>query len=147
MKNRPTGVVDKGADGYTKGPGFESRVRHGCETVRPFIGDDGDLPIRRPHNKKGHHFWPLLWPKVFGSSARQLEKKNIKSWYFQLAFILHYYCILRNSSVFPSSSHFKTGSCFLHYFQGLISLVFVFYFFYLLFLSLVSHVILLGIWA
>ena len=39
---RPTGVMDRGADCYTKGTGFESRVRHGCKTVRPFIGGNGD---------------------------------------------------------------------------------------------------------
>ena len=39
---RPTGVVDRGAACYTKGTGFESRVRHGCKIVRPFIGGTGD---------------------------------------------------------------------------------------------------------
>ena len=34
------------------------------------------LPGAPIMKKKGHHFWPLLWPKVFGSSARQLEKKK-----------------------------------------------------------------------
>ena len=35
---RPTSVVDSGADCYTKGTGFESRISHGCKTVPPFIG-------------------------------------------------------------------------------------------------------------
>ena len=39
---RQTGVVDSAADCYTKDTGFESRVRHGCKTVRPFIGGNGD---------------------------------------------------------------------------------------------------------
>ena len=39
---QPTGLVDRGADCYTKGSGLESRVRHGCKTVCPFIGGDGD---------------------------------------------------------------------------------------------------------
>ena len=33
--SRPIGVVVRGAGWNTKGPGFESRVRHGCQTVRP----------------------------------------------------------------------------------------------------------------
>ena len=40
--SRPTGVVDRGADSYTKGTGFESWIRHGCKTVRRFIGSNGD---------------------------------------------------------------------------------------------------------
>ena len=32
---RPSDVVVRRAGCYTKGPGFESRVRHGCQTVRP----------------------------------------------------------------------------------------------------------------
>ena len=32
---RPSGAVVKGAGRYTKSPGFESRVRHRCQTVRP----------------------------------------------------------------------------------------------------------------
>ena len=42
ITGRSAGVVDRGADCYTKGTGFESRVRHGCKTVRPFIGGNGD---------------------------------------------------------------------------------------------------------
>ena len=30
----PSGVVVRGADSYTKDPGFESRVKHGCQIVR-----------------------------------------------------------------------------------------------------------------
>ena len=36
----PTGAVDRGADCYTEGTRFESRIRHGCKTVHPFIGGD-----------------------------------------------------------------------------------------------------------
>ena len=32
---RPSCVVVRGAGCYTKSPRFESRVRHGCQTVRP----------------------------------------------------------------------------------------------------------------
>ena len=39
---RPTGVVGKRADCYTKGTGYETRVRHGCKIVRPFKGGNGD---------------------------------------------------------------------------------------------------------
>ena len=39
---RPIGVADRDADCYTEGTEFESRVRHGCKTVRPFIGDNGE---------------------------------------------------------------------------------------------------------
>ena len=39
---RPTGIVGRGADCCTKGTGFESRVRHGCEIVRHFIRSNGD---------------------------------------------------------------------------------------------------------
>ena len=35
VSSQPSGVVVRGAGCYTKGPGFESRVRHGCQTVRP----------------------------------------------------------------------------------------------------------------
>ena len=34
-KGRANGVVLKGADWYTKGPGLEYHVIHGCQTVRP----------------------------------------------------------------------------------------------------------------
>ena len=34
--------MDKGADRYTKRHRARIRVRHGCETVRPFIGANGD---------------------------------------------------------------------------------------------------------
>ena len=36
MNGRPSGVVADGASCNTKGPGFESRVRHGCQTVCPW---------------------------------------------------------------------------------------------------------------
>ena len=39
---RPTGVVGRGAAWYIEGTGLESRVRHGCKTVRPFIRGNGD---------------------------------------------------------------------------------------------------------
>ena len=42
FKCRPVDVVNREADCYTKGTGFESRVRHGCKTVSPFIGGNGD---------------------------------------------------------------------------------------------------------
>ena len=32
---QPSGIVFRGAGCYTKGPEFESRVRHGCQTIRP----------------------------------------------------------------------------------------------------------------
>ena len=35
IKIRPSGVVVRGDGCYTKGPGFESRVQHGCQTVHP----------------------------------------------------------------------------------------------------------------
>ena len=41
LSGRPTGVVGRGADCYTKGTGFEFRVRHGCKIVRPFTGGNG----------------------------------------------------------------------------------------------------------
>ena len=39
---RPAGVVDRGANCYAKGSGFESWVRYGCKTVPPFIAVNGD---------------------------------------------------------------------------------------------------------
>ena len=41
---QPTGLVDRGADCYTKGTGFESRVRHACKIVRQFIGGNDYSP-------------------------------------------------------------------------------------------------------
>ena len=34
--SRPSGAVVRGAGCYTKGLGFESQVKHGCQTVRPW---------------------------------------------------------------------------------------------------------------
>ena len=48
FKCRPVDVVNREADCYTKGTGFESRVRHGCKTVSPFIGSNGDLLAGAP---------------------------------------------------------------------------------------------------
>ena len=53
--------MDWGADGYTKGTGFESRVRHGCQTVRPFIGGNGDRLSGAPIIK-----WSPLLALVIG---------------------------------------------------------------------------------
>ena len=36
---------------YTEDPGIDSGVKHGCKTVRPFIGGNDDLPFRHPHKK------------------------------------------------------------------------------------------------
>ena len=41
---RPSGVVVREAGSNTKGLGFDSRVRHGCQTVCPFGHHQGLRP-------------------------------------------------------------------------------------------------------
>ena len=69
---RPAGVVDRGT---TKGTGFESRVRHGCKIVRPFIRRQRWPPIWCSLNKmvttSGLSSGQSLWLK-----SPPLKKKN-----------------------------------------------------------------------
>ena len=36
QNSRPSGAVAREAGCFTQGPGFESWVRHGCQTIRPW---------------------------------------------------------------------------------------------------------------
>ena len=56
LLGRPNRVVVRGAGCYIKGPGFESRVRHGYQTVRP-----------RPHQWLSGSALNILRRKVQGS--------------------------------------------------------------------------------
>ena len=72
--SRPTGVVDRGADCYTKGTGFESRVRHGYKTVCPFIGGKGDHLTGDPLIKWSPRL-ALIVAKVCDLRVRHSKKK------------------------------------------------------------------------
>ena len=62
---RPTGIVGRGADCCTKGTAFEFRVRHGCKTLRPFTGGNGDRQSAAPIIK-----WPPALALVVGQGLR-----------------------------------------------------------------------------
>ena len=50
-EGRSSGVVVREAGSNTKGLGFDSRVRHGCQTIRPRLHQwlsGSVLKIRRP---------------------------------------------------------------------------------------------------